>query len=53
MLKRWSDFRRQQRASLRAGTTGQPLNRQTPFYVGFVGELGVFAASACAGHSGS
>jgi len=107
MLKRWSDFRRQQRASLRAsnvraptgqggaqpveasggglltdtvplepdalpfepdapppasnalplasdllgsngrrdyGTAGRPLNRQTPFYVGFVGALGVFAA---------
>jgi predicted PurR-regulated permease PerM len=101
MLNRWSDFRRQQRANLRAsnvrtpappggahesaatpagslltdtlpcepdalplapdpmppasntpgsngrqdyGTAGQPLNRQTPFYVGFVGALGVFAA---------
>ncbi len=87
MLKRWSDFRRRQRASLRAsnvqapvvvpttgesaeppaaslltdtlpriaeppapdgrhdyGTAGRPLNRQTPFYVGFVGALGVFAA---------
>jgi len=114
MLKRWSDFRRQQRAALRAshgqrptsksqspntrgagepletpggslltdtlppepdalslgpdahlfgpdglpltsdllgsherrdfGTAGRPLNRQSPFYVGFVGALGVFAA---------
>jgi len=95
MLKRWSDFRRRQRATLRAsnvktpvvpdqaeapaavpaqapagvptgglltgtlpqmtdvpqlngrhdyGTAGRPLNRQTPFYVGFVGALGVFAA---------
>ena len=26
------------------GTAGRPLNRQTPFYVGFVGALGVFAA---------
>ncbi len=26
------------------GTAGLPLNRQTPFYVGFVGALGVFAA---------
>ena len=87
MLKRWSGFRRRQRAILRAsnvrtpvthdhgdepaeppavglltdtlplvasaaepngrrdyGTAGRPLNRQTPFYVGFVGALGVFAA---------
>ena len=99
MLKRWSDFRRRQRATLHAsnvktpvvpdhaavpatvpaevpaeapaaapagglltetlpqmpdvpqltgrhdyGTAGRPLNRQTPFYVGFVGALGVFAA---------
>jgi len=26
------------------GTAGRPLNRQTPFYVGFVGALGVFTA---------
>jgi predicted PurR-regulated permease PerM len=26
------------------GTAGRPLNRQTPFYVGFVGAMGVFAA---------
>lgn len=26
------------------GTAGRPLNHQTPFYVGFVGALGVFAA---------
>jgi len=26
------------------GTAGRPLNRQSPFYVGFVGALGVFAA---------
>ena len=26
------------------GIAGRPLNRQTPFYVGFVGALGVFAA---------
>jgi predicted PurR-regulated permease PerM len=96
MLKRWSTFRREQRANLRAsnvrtptphdgqgqpaeaggalltdtlplapdasaapplasappeangrrdyGTAGRPLDRQTPFYVGFVGALGVFAA---------
>jgi predicted PurR-regulated permease PerM len=87
MLKKWSDFRRQQRELLRAsnaptplrgeageetehapevglltdtlpleadtkadhprrdyGTAGRPLNRQSPFYVGFVGALGVFVA---------
>jgi len=26
------------------GTAGRPLNRQSPFYVGFVGALGVFVA---------
>jgi predicted PurR-regulated permease PerM len=26
------------------GTAGRPFNRQSPFYVGFVGALGVFAA---------
>jgi predicted PurR-regulated permease PerM len=103
MLRRWSDYRRRQRANLRAsnaptrsasnaptrsasnapthirpgpgeqpeqvapqslltdtlpplaepapptesrtyGTAGRPLNRQSPFYVGFVGALGVFVA---------
>ena len=99
MLRRWSDFRRQQRETLRAsnapnpnrhspsgepqeatgeatgqatgqatgaslqagapplgsvrsepsgrrdyGTAGRPLNRQSPFLVGFVGALGVFVA---------
>jgi predicted PurR-regulated permease PerM len=94
MLKRYSDFRRRQRAILAAsharrptpqvddsestqasgqdlltdtlplgedplplpsetpepdrrrtyGTAGSPLNRQSPFYVGFVGALGVFVA---------
>ena len=83
MLKKWSDFRRQQRENLRAsnastakddaagtneqleadlptdalplpanahepsgdyGTAGRPLNRQSPFYVGFVGAFGVLIA---------
>jgi predicted PurR-regulated permease PerM len=87
MLRRWSDFRRRQRETLRAsnapnpnrngtsgepeettgkslmtealplradrsepngrrdyGTAGRPLNRQSPFFVGFVGALGVFVA---------
>ena len=90
MLRRWSDFRRRQRETLRAsntpnprwhdttaepeeatgqslltdtlplgadrsvpngpsgrrdyGTAGRPLNRQSPFYVGFVGAFGVFVA---------
>jgi len=26
------------------GTAGRPLNRQSPFFVGFVGALGVFVA---------
>ena len=87
MLKKWSDFRRRQRANLRAsntptaqdgdavsderlepdllndalpigsdptepngrrgyGTAGRPLNRQSPFYVGFVGAFGVLIAYA-------
>ncbi|GAA2733129.1 AI-2E family transporter [Pedococcus aerophilus] len=29
---------------LRYGTAGRPLNRQSPFYMGFVGALGVLAA---------
>ncbi len=85
MLRRWTDFRRRQRETLRAsntpnpnrhdtsaepeetgegslltdvprradrspnrrrdyGTAGRPLNRQSPFFVGFVGALGVFVA---------
>jgi len=57
MLKRWSDFRQRQREILRAsnapgasdeprdyGTAGRALDRQSPFYVGFVGAIGVLVA---------
>jgi predicted PurR-regulated permease PerM len=39
-----SDARPEPNGRRNYGTAGRPLNRQTPFYIGFVGALGVFAA---------